>query len=277
MLSVQSLIQYPVKSARGVAVTSAQVGPYGLTGDRRYIIVSDQGRMLTGREIPATVLIETGYESNALVLGCPGFGSVTLEKPTNRLVDAVKIWGDTVSGYDMGEAAAKWLTAVLGRPCRLLQIARRQNRKPVTPQSFVDAAPLLLVTQASVDDVNSRLAHPVSAACFRPNIIIDGPMPAFAEDTWARIRIGELVIDVLWGCQRCVFITVDPETGTKNTQMEPYETLSTYRTFSDKGVYFGQNVVSRSKGRLCVGDRVEILDVRENLITEKAMKMALNL
>ncbi|HEB67953.1 MAG TPA: MOSC domain-containing protein, partial [Gammaproteobacteria bacterium] len=114
------------------------------------------------------------------------------------------------------------------------------------------------ITTASLADLNRRLAQPVPMRRFRPNLVIEGAEP-YAEDTWTRLRIGEVEFEGVKNCSRCVFTTIDPETGTKSADGEPLKTLGTYR-LGEGGIYFGQNLIPRSGGTLRVGDPVEILE-----------------
>jgi uncharacterized protein len=92
---------------------------------------------------------------------------------------------------------------------------------------------------------------------FRPNVVIQGA-GAWAEDDWTRIRIGGLPLDVVKPCARCATTTVDQTSGTIPDHEEPLATLATFRK-QPRGVMFGQNVIHREQGALCVGDPVEII------------------
>jgi uncharacterized protein YcbX len=124
--------------------------------------------------------------------------------------------------------------------------------------SFADGFPLLLISEASLADLNGRLETPVSMRRFRPNLVVDGER-AYAEDQWRRIRVGDVEFEGAKNCSRCVFTTIDPDTGVKDPTREPLRTLGGYRRKPQGGVYFGQNLIPRSGGAIHVGDRVEIL------------------
>ena len=97
---------------------------------------------------------------------------------------------------------------------------------------------------------------------FRPNLVISGCEP-FAEDSWRRIRIGTVAFDVVKPCSRCVFTTVDPDTGDEHPDGERLRTLMSFRRDSNKGVLFGQNLVARGEGFVQLGDPVRILESRD--------------
>ena len=124
--------------------------------------------------------------------------------------------------------------------------------------AFADGFPLLLISQASLDDLSARVGRPLEMLRFRPNLVVQGSA-AFAEDSWKRIRIGALEFEVVKGCSRCVLTTIDPQTGERSADREPLTTLKTYRE-RDGEVYFGQNLLPRGIGELQVGMPVEVLE-----------------
>jgi uncharacterized protein YcbX len=125
--------------------------------------------------------------------------------------------------------------------------------------SFADGFPLLLISEASLADLNSRLDAPVEMRRFRPNLVVDGNRP-YAEDNWQRIRVGDVEFAGVKNCSRCVFTTIDPDSGVVHPDKEPLRTLSTYRRRPQGGVYFGQNLIPRSGGVIRVGDPVTVLE-----------------
>jgi uncharacterized protein YcbX len=93
---------------------------------------------------------------------------------------------------------------------------------------------------------------------FRPNLVIEGG-EAFAEDGWKRLRIGEVEFRVVKPCSRCILTTVDPQTGERSPDREPFTTLQAYRN-TEKGPMFGQNLVNDGVGQLEVGMPVTVLE-----------------
>ena len=164
---------------------------------------------------------------------------------------------------DAGADAAAWLQAFLGVECRLVSLPDDAVR-PVDPDysqpsdqvGFADGFPFLLISQASLDDLNARLERAVPMQRFRPNLVVGGCAP-YAEDGWRRIRIGELEFRVAKPCSRCVIPTIDFTTGERGR--EPLQTLMTYRRRDNK-IYFGQNLIHRGTGILETGTEVEILE-----------------
>lgn len=161
-----------------------------------------------------------------------------------------------------GPAADAALSGFLDRDCRLVYMPE-DTRRPVDTRyarqgetvSFADGFPLLLVSQASLDDLNSRLPEPVPMNRFRPNLVVSGCGP-FAEDDWRRLRIGELELEVAKPCSRCVMPSIVQETAGRDGTIN--RVLASFRR-RDGVICFGQNLLYRHSGRLRVGDPVEII------------------
>lgn len=177
----------------------------------------------------------------------------------------MRIWKDEVDALTCGADADAWLSRVLGLPSGLVHMdaaARRavdpDHARPGDEVSFADGYPLLLLSTAAVDALGQRLRRPIAALRFRPNLLVAG-CAAHAEDGWRRLRIGDTEFEVAKPCTRCVFTTVDPETGVRDPDGEPLATLKQYRR-GDAGVSFGVNLIPRGSGRLRTGDAVSVLD-----------------
>ena len=264
-LVVSELSIYPVKSLRGLSLPRAEVDRFGLRGDRRWMVVDANGRYLTQREQARMSLIQAEPLDDGLRLGAPGMGELTIRLAPDLPRRQVTVWDDRVEAEDAGDAAAAWLSDFLGIDCRLVHFPDDALR-PVDPRyaqagdvtAFSDGFPLLLITQASLDDLNSRLEQPVPMRRFRPNLVIDGSEP-YAEDQWKRLRIGDLTFRVVKPCSRCVIPTIDPATGERHPDAEPLRTLASYR-MRDNKIYFGQNVIPDGEGALAVGQVVEVIE-----------------
>ena len=263
MIRLSGLHLYPMKSAKGVAVPRWRVDDFGLAGDRRFMLVDSTGRFLTQRQHPKMTHLRATLTDAGLSLTAPGRGELAVERPSGAAAGEVQIWGEQVLGHDVGEAAAEWLTAWLGEPCRLVFMAD-DTRRPVDPEyadetarvSFADGFPFLLIGEASLAELNTRLAKPMPMTRFRPNLVITGA-PAFAEDAWRRIRIDRITFDVVKPCGRCSITTVDPDSG--EVGKEPLRTLATFRKVG-REVMFGQNLLHQGTGTLTVGAEVEVLE-----------------
>ena len=260
MITLRRIVSFPLKSGAGIDRPAAAITPRGLAGDRRWMVVDPDGRFLTGRTLPAMVRLRAAETAEGLALSLDGRRTVVPFPAQDRAT--VTVWDDTVDAALADDGG--WLAETLGRPCRLVYMDE-PVRRPVDPDyalgdditSFADGFPVLLIAQASLDDLNGRLTRPVTMDHFRPNLVVDG-CAAFAEDGWQRIRIGEAELALVKRCARCVFTTVDPVTGQRSADGEPLKTLSTFRR-ADKGVMFGQNLLVVRPGRIAVGDAVTVL------------------
>src|SRR5208283_5046615 len=238
---------YPIKSTKGISLQSALVERRGIQFDRRWMVVDETGMFLSQRDHPRLALVSTTIESDCLRVIAAGMLPLELPKrPKPEEIVQVQVHDDITKGVSAGEEARKWFSNFLGVPCRVVFMPEEILR-PVDPDyagegdivSFADAFPLLLISESSLDDLNSRLAVPVPMNRFRPNIVISG-CGAFDEDKWKRIRVGDTVFHVMKPCARCTTTTVDQTTGVQGK--EPLATLSKYRKVNGK-VLFGQNII----------------------------------
>ncbi|WP_420800831.1 MOSC domain-containing protein [Pseudomonas cavernae] len=264
---LSALYRYPLKSGRGESLASARLDALGLQGDRRWMLVeAATGRFLTQRLLPQMSQLSALWNAaGGLTLSAPGRTSLEVALPDpDAELRGVSVWRDTLRVPDAGDAAAAWLSDFLGRACRLVQVPDSRARQvdtgyaqPGDKVGFADGFPLLLIGQASLDDLSARVGRSLEILRFRPNLVVQGSAP-YAEDEWQRIRIGTLEFDVAKGCSRCVLTTVDPQSGERSTDREPLTTLETYRE-RDGEVYFGQNLINRGTGSLALGMEVEVL------------------
>lgn len=266
-MHLSSLFVYPVKSCAALATGEARVETRGLAGDRRWMIVDEDGRFITGREVPRLVLLRAQPTGDGVHLDAPGAQALFVSVPPAASPRrAATVWKDTVDAVDAGDAAAQWLSGFLQRPARLVHMDA-QSRRPVSPThaqpgdevSFADAYPLLLISQASLDGLNARLPQALPMQRFRTNLVVEGAGAPHAEDGWRRLRIGGVEFDAVKPCTRCVFTTVDPARGDFDPGGEPLRTLKTYRR-SQAGITFGMNLIARGTGTLRVGDAVTVLE-----------------
>ena len=263
MARIASLHVYPVKSCRGIDVGSFLLTATGPEWDRRWMIVTPDGRFITQRSHPAMATIAVAIEGGMLRLSAAGRAPLEVPAEHGGKSWPVVVWKSECLGVDAGDAAAAWLSDVLGEPLRLVRQDPARSRlanaeyagpEPV-PVSFADAYPILMISRGSLDELNRRLPAPIPMARFRPNVVIDG-VGAHAEDAMTRFRAGAVVLRGVKHCDRCPITTTDQQTGVRDPHQQPLRTLATYRhDYVLKGVTFGQNcVVEAGVGaRLAVG------------------------
>lgn len=263
-ISLGGLHVYPIKSAAGIPLDFARVDERGIRLDRRWMVVDDAGMFISQREAPRLALVKVSIGPDNLTVQAPGMPPLGVPLvPENGKRTLATVWTDTVECLPAGDETDRWFGEVLGARCRLVYLPDDSVR-PVDPDygrpgdhvSLADGFPFLLISEASLQDLNERLETPVPMNRFRPNLVVRGCEP-FAEDGWRRIRVGEVEFRVVKSCARCVITTVDQTTAVSGK--EPLRTLATYRK-SGSNVHFGQNLIPDSTGILRVGDTVEILD-----------------
>jgi uncharacterized protein YcbX len=272
-LQLTEIWRYPVKSCRGEQLTEAVVEPWGLAGDRRWMVVDGAGDPVTAREYPPLVLVTPRVEHGKITLAGPGLPDVTVPVPSGADLVPVNVWGYDLLASPADDAASHWLTGIIGEHVRLVYLddPTRRASNPAYSQpgdrvSLADGYPLLLTNEASLDAVNGWIAEgtkaaegPVPMRRFRPSVVASGA-PAWAEDDWRRLRIGPVTFRVAKGCDRCVFTTIDPDTAAKGH--EPLFALARHRNWDNK-VWFGVNLIPDAPppGTLLhPGDPIEILE-----------------
>jgi uncharacterized protein YcbX len=273
-LRLSELRRFPVKSCRGEQLQSAVVEPWGLAGDRRWMLVDESGETVTAREHRELLLVHPRLRADGgLDVSAPDQLDLVVPRPApgGRLVD-VTVFGRTPFGATpAGQEADSWFSKALGEPVRLVYADDPDRRRanpdfagPAVPMHFGDGYPVLLTTEASLAALNELIAAgekadegPLPMVRFRPNLVVAGS-PAWVEDGWRRLRVGEAEFRVVKGCDRCAIPTTDERTAVR--RKEPTYTLAKHRRW-DGAVWFGMNLVPVTPGAtLRVGDEVEVLD-----------------
>jgi uncharacterized protein len=281
-LVVTDLYRYPVKSCRGERLSGASVEPWGLAGDRRWMIVDPGGDVVTAREYPRLVLVTPVLADSSIRLTEPAMPDLTVPVPLDGELIPVTVWESKLLATLAGAAADAWLSEVVGEPVRLVYLDDPMRRRPNPAYSrdsdrvsFADGYPLLLTTESSLSALNELIAAgplasegPLPMRRFRPSVVVAGASP-WAEDGWRRLRIGDVVFRSVKGCDRCVLTTIDPDTAV--TGKEPIATLARSRRWDGK-VWFGVNLIPDSPqhggaasvaepaGAIAVGNPVRILE-----------------
>jgi uncharacterized protein len=260
---------YPLKGCRAVDLDEAVVEPWGLAGDRRWLLVDPDGQFITQREYPALARLVVGYDGGAdIAVSCDGCRPLRVAAPGGcSELFKVTVWRSTVLAAAAGPEADAWFSAYLGQPVRLVYLDD-PTRRAVDPEfgaagdvvSFADGYPLLITSVGSLDQLGRWLTadgdQPVPMNRFRPNVVVSGFGP-WEEDRWRRIRIGSVSFRVAKPCGRCIVTTTDQTTGERGRQ--PLRMLARHRRFG-KSLVFGQNIIPDSPGLIRVGDPMEVTE-----------------
>jgi len=270
-LTLTSVHRYPVKSCRGESVHELLVEPWGLAGDRRWMLVDEVGAAITAREVNRLVLIHPAITPDGLVVSGPDLPELTVSTPDPGAQIPVNLWESHLTAAPAGPEADAWFSKAMGRTARLVHLDD-PTRRPTSPDfsepgdrvSLADGYPLLLATEESLAALNDVVLanatdarEPLPMTRFRPNVVVAGA-EAWAEDDWRRIRIGGATFRAVKGCARCVLTTIDPETGLR--EKEPIASLARVRRWDGK-TWFGINLVpDHADVTIRVGDELEVLD-----------------
>ncbi|MBV8215773.1 MAG: MOSC domain-containing protein [Verrucomicrobia bacterium] len=259
---VTRLAIYPVKGLGGQLLEEVEVQDRGFAWDRRWMLVGEDHRFLSQRQLPKMATVKAAVTGEELVLSHRSSQiAVPLTPPKTAPKIQVTIWNDAVEAMFLPNAG-QWLSEILHHRCDLvfmpdttLRAVNPAFARPGDIVGFADAYPILLIGEASIANLNTRLSEPVPVDRFRPNIVVSSQEP-FIEDQWGEMEIGSALLCGTKACDRCAVPTIDQLTG-EHTGPEPIRTLSGYRRFGD-GVYLGQNLTIRRTGRIGLGDVVSV-------------------
>ncbi len=268
-----SIHRFPVKSLRGESLDEAQVEPWGLVGDRRWMLVDENGAAITAREVNTMLLLRPEITADGLRVTGADLPPLETPVPDPGAQVPVSVFDAHFTAAAAGAEADAWFTKALGRPARLVHLDD-PGRRPTDPRfsepdervSLADGYPFLLATEESLAALNDELLsvhhgrEPLPMTRFRPNLVVAGVEP-WAEDDWRRIRIGDATFRAVKGCARCVITTIDPVTAAR--EKEPIASLARIRRW-DGATWFAINLVPDSPGATVrVGDELAVLDAAE--------------
>lgn len=255
---IAALNVYPIKSCAGVSLGESLLVETGFEFDRAWMVVDDAGRFVTQRELPRMALIKPTLKQHEMVLRAPGMLALHIALDAVEAPCRVTVWKDEVAAFDMGALAAQWFTDFLGQPLRLVRFDPEQRRlsnrqwtgEIEAENAFSDGYPILVASQAGLDELNRRLAaagHPaVTMERFRPNIVIDG-VEAHGEDHLDDIAFdtpeGPVRLKLVKPCPRCPIPDIDPATAERGHAVG--DALQAYRADPrvDGAITFGMNAV----------------------------------
>ncbi|TDR32318.1 MOSC domain-containing protein [Hydromonas duriensis] len=269
---IAQLFVYPVKSCAGVEVQEAVLTSTGFKYDREWVLVDDAHRFVSQREYPRMVLIVPSLTDEALVLRAPDMPECVIPFATQGAVVQMQLWDEALQGVDMGDAVAQWLSAFLNAPLRLLRFdsnhervcSEKWTKEHRAHTMFADGYPLLMISAAAMDDLNTRLAAAgaaqVTALRFRPNIVLNN-MAAHDEDLLDDVYIEAAGVQLrnVKPCVRCPIPNIEPTNAKVDSIVT--DTLLTYRrnaNMEDQPTFGMNAIVVQGVGQvLRVGQAVE--------------------
>ncbi|WP_349899149.1 MOSC domain-containing protein [Parafrigoribacterium soli] len=268
-ISLSRIRHYPVKSCRGHDLDSAVIEPWGIAGDRRWMLVDRKGVEVTARKHPRLLFVTPSIAEGGLLLERPGTEALFVPFPDASELVPVTIWKNPVDAAPAAAEASAWFSEVVGFAVRLVYLDDPTRRR-TNPQygldtdvvTFADAFPLTLTSESSLADVNSWISptgesEPLSMVRFRPSVVVTGA-EAWEEDSWRRLRIGDALFRAVKASARCVLTTTDPDTAARGK--EPLATLAQHRRWDSKA-WFAINLVPDNPGAVIrIGDDVEVLE-----------------
>ncbi len=250
---------YPVKGLGAVSLKSAMACSTGFELDRQWMLVNEQHRFLTQREIPGMALLRPSIDQGRIEIQNSNGGiSFDRDEVSGKLVQTT-VWDDPAQTIEVNPLVSQWFSDTLHHKVKLVRHAGQDARmhhssaiKQSIPVSLADAYPYLVLGTKSVDSLNQRLSMPVAADRFRANILID-THAAHEEDAWPSYSLGQAVFQPVKPCGRCTVITIDQKTGQQNN--EPLKVLNTYRKHN-QNVIFGMHTICLEQGLVKTGDVV---------------------
>lgn len=267
MKHLSRIYRYPIKSSMAISLQESVVQKRGLEFDRLWCLFDENEQALTAREYPQILDIEAQVSGEELVI-------TYLNKTIGRIPlvmspaesKSVKVFNYDTEGVSVSSTLNERFTELLGIDCQLLfqldvferQVLEKHGGVAGDVVGYADQCPILLTTEASLDDLNRRMKRPIMMNRFRPNLVLSG-IDAWDEDNWQLIRIGDCEFKVNQPCIRCVLTTIDPVTKEKDPDTEPLRTMNTFRKGPQGGVVFGMHITPVNSGVVKLNDPFEVL------------------
>ena len=189
---VGEIWRYPVKSMRGERLSAAHLESRGLTGDRLFAVYDAEGKIGSGkitrrfRPIAGLRAHEARTDASGVTIAGPGGGVM---RTTDPAIDTT-------------------LSASLGQPVSLRAEAEVAHH---------DAAPVHLISTASLREMTQRTGRTLDAFQFRPNIVVETSESWPAEENWIgrTIAIGDGVrLRIIDRTERCIMVNALPDGDT---------------------------------------------------------------
>jgi uncharacterized protein YcbX len=256
-VTVTSIMVAPVKGLGLAQVDEVELEHTGVRANRRFYLISDDGRMVNGKVVGPLVRVAAVTDPDAITLSLRFPDGTVVEGPV-ELGGAVEtsFFGRPVAGRSVGGSFSEALSAFAGRPLELVR-----TDEPGAGSDRGSDASVSLVSRGTLD----RLAREAGKAAidgrrFRMLFEIDG-VAAHAEDAWVgrRVAFGEAVVRLHALVGRCAVTTHDPDTGIKD--LDTLRILRRYRANveSEEALPIGVWGSVEQPGPVRLGDPVEPL------------------
>ncbi len=265
MLQLSHLNIYPVKSIGGISKQTVQLCNTGFEYDRRWMLVDENNLFLSQRTHPQMVLLHTAQTDNGFNISKYNDENLSIIIPfvtEAKKKLKVTVWEDVCEAVEVSDEHNKWFSDMLDFKCKLVYMpddaARLVDKRYAANNeitSFSDGYPVLMIGEATLENLNNKLKDVLPMNRFRPNMVFTGGH-AHIEDEMEKFTINEINFLGVKPCSRCVITTINQQNATKGK--EPLKTLSTYRMKNNK-IYFGQNILHQQNGAISVGDTINII------------------
>lgn len=267
-MMVNELWVYPVKGMQGIEVDSIEITDLGIVGDREFAIWED-GRLVDQKvdQWVASIAADYDHLSQTLTLSHPEHGEYVHRRRDEGEKRQGKWVLDEFEVTDQGDEVAVWISTILGRPVRLVDAKEPwQVNFPVAGMVRVHEDPKIrfnaatdvsVANEASLEDLNQHLDHPVGMDRFRANVIIEG-VNAYEEETFEKLFNSDVSLLNVSTAERCIIITTDQKTG-ERPRNNMLRTLRRLRMKPKElrygsGMMFGNYMKTEKPGYLSVGD-----------------------
>lgn len=265
-MKVKQLYTYHLKSGRGSHQTSVEISETGFLNDRTIAILDADNKIITGRDYPQLLGINSTIKDNELILYLNALDThrFTLPDLTQETI-AVKLFRNTVLGHQFNKEANELISDFLKGQFRFVYVGnsfrpllKNRGGKDGDTTGYADSSPVHLVNLKTLQYLNTSLKEKVTTRHFRPNIVVDGNT-AFEEDSWAIIEINGIHFRLQENTQRCIFTTIDPDTFEKNKELQPLSSIADIRAKSSQRPTFGIGLVPNENGIISIGDEIKII------------------
>ncbi|MEL7161194.1 MAG: MOSC N-terminal beta barrel domain-containing protein, partial [Bacteroidota bacterium] len=221
-MQVTNLYRYPVKSLGGQSVSALEPEIRGFQDDRRWMFIEPDGMFISCRAFPSLLWYAAEVDGDELrfvrIADGATVGAVAGARNGSQRLE-VEVWGTKFPATLIDVPELETLTKELGIPGARLVYMGPEDVRPVDPRyaktgeqvSFADGYPYLVTNEASLRDLAARMGETsLDMRRFRPNIVLSGA-PAWAEDEWKNLRIGNHAFRLPKPCARCIMVTHAPE------------------------------------------------------------------